>query len=122
MLCETLTRTNLRKLYILGIHSKRMTEINLSTRIPKELEKELEDYMKSEHLEKSGAVRKLLFQALQEWKVNYALKLLAEGRITMSKGAQLAGMDIWSFMAKVKEAKVMWVKDEAIDKDLKEFL
>ena len=99
-----------------------MTEINLSTRIPKELEKELEGYMKSEHLEKSGAVRKLLFQALQEWKVNYALKLLAEGRITMSKGAQLAGMDIWSFMAKVKEAKVMWVKDEAIDKDLKEFL
>lgn len=98
-----------------------MTEIALSTRIPKGLEKELEEYMKLEHLEKSGAVRRLLFQALQEWKVSYALKMLTEGRTTISKAAEIAGMDIWSFMVKIKEAKIIWVKDEVIDKDLKEF-
>lgn len=99
-----------------------MTEISLSTRIPKELEKELEEYMKMEHIEKSGAVRKLLYLALQEWRVGYALKLLSDGKTTISKAAQIAGMDVWSFMAKIKDSKIMWVKDEVIDKDLKEFL
>lgn len=98
-----------------------MTEIPLSTRIPERLEKELEEYMRKEHLEKSAAVRKLLIKSLQEWREEYALKLLGEGRTTISRGAQLAGMDIWSFISKIKEKKIRWVKDEVIEKDLEEF-
>ncbi|MEK6888951.1 MAG: hypothetical protein AABW80_02475 [Nanoarchaeota archaeon] len=98
-----------------------MTEINLSARIPKELEAELVKYMEEEHLEKSGAVRKLLFQALREWRIEYAFKLLSEGATTLSKAAEIAGMDIWSFISKVKAAKLLWVKDSVIEKDLGKF-
>ena len=98
-----------------------MTEIPISTRIPQRLEKELEEYMKKEHLEKSAAIRKLLIESLQKWREEYALKLLSEGKTTISKGAQLAGMDVWSFISKIKEKKIRWVKDEVIERDLKEF-
>lgn len=60
---------------------------------PKALEKELEEYMKTEHLEKSTAVRKLLIKSLQQWREEYALKLLADGRTTISKAAEIAGVD-----------------------------
>lgn len=98
-----------------------MTEVNISTRIPMVLEKELKKYMDIEHLEKSAAVRRLLFKALEKWKVEYALKLLSEYKITISKGAEIAGMNLWEFMDKVKESKIQWVSDEVVDHDLKRF-
>ncbi|MBI2578959.1 MAG: UPF0175 family protein [Candidatus Aenigmarchaeota archaeon] len=98
-----------------------MTEVPISARIPEELEKELEDYMKTEHLEKSTAVRKLLIKSLQEWREEYALKLLAEGRATVSKAAEIAGMDVWSFVAKIKDSKTPWIKDRIVEKDLEDF-
>lgn len=98
-----------------------MTEIPVTTRIPEELEKELEKYMKAEHLEKSTAIRKLLYKSLQEWREKYAIELLKEGRTTISKAAEIAGMDIWSFVARIKEIRVYWVKDKIIDKDLGAF-
>ncbi len=98
-----------------------MTEIPIAVRIPRGLEKELGEYMKSEHLERSVAIRRLLFAAIEEWKVKFALKLLEEGRTTISKAAEIAGLDIWSFIAKIKESGIRWVKDEVIEADLKEF-
>jgi len=98
-----------------------MTEVNISARIPGKLEKELEDYMKTEHLEKSVAVRRLLIKSLKEWKEEYALKLLAEGRTTVSRAAEIAGMDIWSFISLIKNTKTPWVKDRIVEKDLEAF-
>lgn len=98
-----------------------MTEINISARIPETLEKELEKYMKEEHLEKSTAVRRLLFKSLKEWRLEYALKLLEEGKTTVSKGAEIAGMDIWSFVAKIKDSKIIWVKDDVVKDDIEAF-
>lgn len=98
-----------------------MTEVNISARIPAELEKELEEYMKTEHVEKSTAVRKLLIKSLEEWREEYAMKLLAEGKTTVSKAAEIAGMDVWSFVAKIKDSKTPWVKDRIVEKDLEAF-
>lgn len=77
--------------------------------------------MYEEHVEKSSAVRRLLYEALRKWRVEYALKLLSEGRVTISKAAQIAGVDIWEFITKVKESKIVWVSDEIVSKDLDAF-
>lgn len=98
-----------------------MTEVAMSTRIPKKLEKELQEYMTAEHLEKSSAVRKLLFKSLYEWKEERAIKLLFEGKTTISKAAEIAGMDVWSFISKLQELKIPWVKDKVIENDIKAF-
>ncbi len=98
-----------------------MTEIALSARIPRALEKELLDYMKVEHLERSAAIRKLLFGSLQDWKEKYALVLLEQGKTTVSRAAQIAGLDIWEFVEKIKKAKTRWVSEEIIKRDLEAF-
>ena len=98
-----------------------MTEITVSAKIPKILEKELEEYMKKEHLEKSAAIRRLLFKSLQEWKEEYAIQLLVEGKITLLKASEIAGLDIWEFTAKIKKDKIRWVSEDIIRKDLEAF-
>ena len=95
-----------------------MTEITISTKVSKELEKELREYMKIEHLEKSSAVRRLLFKSLQQWREEYALALLAGKKVTFSKAAKIAGLDVWSFMEEVRKAKIQWVSDKIVKKDL----
>jgi len=53
--------------------------------------------------------------------VRNALKLLEEGKTTVSKAAEIAGIDIWSFIEKLKNSKIVWVKDDVVKKDLEAF-
>ena len=60
-------------------------------------------------------------KSFREWREVYALKLLEEGKTTISKAAEIAGMDIWSFIAKIKDSRIIWVKDDIVSKDLEAF-
>lgn len=61
------------------------------------------------------------FREMEKSRLDYALKLLIEGKTTISKAAEIAGMDLLTFTYKVRDSKIMWVKDEVVDRDLKEF-
>ncbi len=39
-----------------------------------------------------------------------ALKLLEKGNISLSKAAEIAKLDIWTFTEKVKESGIVWIK------------
>jgi len=90
----------------------------ISTRVPDELEAELETYLDEENLDRSTAVRKLLSEGLDEWRREQALDQLAAGSITFSKAAELAGMSVWDFAQLVKERDITWVADDHLDDDL----
>ncbi len=66
--------------------------------------------MKKEKIDRSIAVRKLLDAGLKEWKEKTALKMLESGEVTFSRAAEIAGLDIWTFSKKVREAEITWVK------------
>lgn len=87
-----------------------MTEITISTRIPQDLQKELKKYIDKENIDRSIAVRKLLHSGLQKWKEETALDLLEKGKVTLSKAAKIASMDVWSFSEKVKASGATWIK------------
>ena len=100
-----------------------MKEVSLSIRIPEELKEELEDFIEKEHVDKSVAVRKLLHKSLKEWKEETAINLLSKGKLTFSAAAKFAGLDLWSFAEKLKEAKVVWIRDkESLQKDIERAL
>ncbi|MFO8050772.1 MAG: UPF0175 family protein [Thermoplasmatota archaeon] len=90
----------------------------ISTRIPDELEEDLKRFIEEENIEKSGAVRKLLISGLEEWKRKKALELLSEGRISFSKAAELADMDIWEFSELVRKTGTVWVSHEWFEEDM----
>lgn len=90
----------------------------ISARVPDELEAELEAYLEDENLDRSTAVRKLLAEGLQDWRRERALEQFADGRITFSKAAELAGMSVWDFAQLAKDRDITWVSGEHLDDDL----
>jgi predicted HTH domain antitoxin len=90
----------------------------ISARVPDELEAELDAYLEDENLDRSTAVRKLLSEGLDEWRRERALDQLADGTITISKAASLAGLSVWDFAQLAKERDITWVAGDHLDADL----
>ncbi len=100
-----------------------MTEVSVSARLPEDVFKELESFMKEESLEKSASIRKLLAEGLQRWKERRALKSLEEGKVSFLKAAQMAGLSAWDFADLVREKGIVWIKSEKyIISDIKKAL
>jgi Arc/MetJ-type ribon-helix-helix transcriptional regulator len=75
----------------------------ISTRIPDDLEAELEAYIEDENLDRSTAVRKLLTESLDDWRKEKALEKLEAGETTLSDAADIAEMNVWEFAALAKK-------------------
>jgi predicted HTH domain antitoxin len=90
----------------------------ISTRVPDQLEVELEAYLEAEKLDRSTAVRGLLSEGLEEWRRERALDRLATGTVTFSEAAETAGMSVRDFARLAEERDVTWVADDHLDADL----
>lgn len=90
----------------------------ISTRVPEELEAELEAYLEDEKLDRSTAVRKLLSEGLEDWRRERALDTVANGEITFSEAAERADMSVWDFARLAKERDVTWVDGDHVEDDL----
>jgi predicted HTH domain antitoxin len=82
-----------------------MTEI-VSTRVPDDMAKDLEEIEKEEKIDRATVVRKLLAKAIAGWKFEKALTLYCDGKITLWKAAKIADLSLWEMMEIVKERKV----------------
>ncbi|MFP8890679.1 UPF0175 family protein [Natrialbaceae archaeon A-CW2] len=92
----------------------------ISTRVPDELEGELEEYLEEERLDRSTAVRKLLSEGLEEWRREQALKRLAAKDISFTKAAQRAKMSVWEFAQLAKDHDITWVSGDHLEDDLED--
>lgn len=92
----------------------------VSARIPDDLEAELEQYIAEENLDKSTAVRKLITEGLDDWRAERAVERLESGEVTLSRAAEIAGMNVWEFAALAKDENVTWVSDEHLESDLED--
>lgn len=90
----------------------------ISTRVPEELEAELEAYLEDEKLDRGTAVRKLLSEGLEDWRRERALDTVANGEITFSEAAERADMSVWDFAQLAKERDVTWVDGDHVEDDL----
>lgn len=82
-----------------------MTE-TVSTRIPNEMAKDLKEIEREEKADRATVIRKLLAKAIAEWKLEKALKLFRDGKITLWKAAKIAGLSLWEMMEIVEEKKI----------------
>ncbi|MHA1644294.1 MAG: UPF0175 family protein [Candidatus Freyarchaeota archaeon] len=97
-----------------------MPEVTISSRISKKLARDLETYMREESLEKSASIRKLLSEALKNWKKERALKMLKEGKVSFVKAAEIAEMSVWEFADLIRKEDIVWIKSkEMIEEDIR---
>ncbi len=91
----------------------------ISTRIPEDLEKELEWYAKKERIGRTIALRKILDKGIKEIRLEYALDSYKKGKITLMKAAEIAGISLWEVLDIIKEKKIpMHYTLEDVEKDL----
>ncbi|MFC4541822.1 UPF0175 family protein [Halosolutus amylolyticus] len=90
----------------------------ISARVPDDLEAELEVYLEEENLDRSTAVRKLLIEGLEEWRMERALDKLEAGEITFSRAAELADLSVWELARLAEDRNVTWVDGDRLEDDL----
>ena len=92
----------------------------ITARVPDELAKEVERIAQTESLDKSTTIKRLLIQAVQTWKIDYALKLYQDGKISIGKAAETAGISLWELLDTIVKRKIpLQISKEDLEEDLK---
>src|SRR5712664_3062361 len=78
----------------------------LTTRIPEDLLKDIQQIEKDERSERAEVVRKLLDTTVIEWKMAKALKMISEGRWTVRRAARFARTTYHEILEKMTDRGV----------------
>ncbi len=73
--------------------------VTITTRVSDEIAKTIKYISRSEHLDKSATVRRLLASSVREWKIDHSLKEYEEGKITLWKAARLSDVSLREMIA-----------------------
>lgn len=92
----------------------------ITTRVPEELAKEVERIAQAEALDKSTTIKRLLIKAVEAWKMDHALKLYQEGKISIGKAAEIAGVSLWEILDTILKRKIpLQITRDDLEEDLK---
>jgi predicted HTH domain antitoxin len=92
----------------------------ITTRVPEELAKEVERIAQAEALDKSTTIKRLLIKAVEAWKMDHALKLYQEGKISIGKAAETAGVSLWEILDNIVKRKIpLQITRDDLEEDLK---
>ena len=70
----------------------------ISARVPRDIAEALREIEREERSDRATMIRKLLARAIEQWKVERALRLYREGKVTLWRAARLAGVTLREMM------------------------
>ena len=92
----------------------------IASRVPPDVVEDLKKLEEVEHIDRSTAVRKLLYTGIREWKLEYATKLYRDNRVTLARAAEEAGVPVREMMEYFRRKKVpMQYDTDDFERDLK---
>jgi predicted HTH domain antitoxin len=94
----------------------------LAVRVPEEIEREIQEVIRREGLDKATDVRALLELGIREWRRQTALEMLRDGKVSSAKAAEIAKLSLWEFADLVKQHNIEWVRyaPEEVEKEFSE--
>ena len=91
----------------------------ITTRLPREFISGLKKIAEKENVDTSTIIRKFLFNAMKEWKIEHALKMYAKSEFSLGQVAEFAEISIWDVPNLLKERKIPLNYDtEELEADL----
>jgi len=92
----------------------------ITTRVPDDLAKEVERIAQAEALDKSTTIKRLLIKAVEAWKIDYAIRLYQDGKISIGKAAETASISLWELLDTIVKRKIpIQISKEDLEEDLK---
>ncbi len=88
------------------VEKQPVTQLNI--RIPPALAQALEELATAEHIEKIDIARQILWDGVAQRKQALALKLYAEGKVTTTRAAEIAGLSVWEIVDLVEKRGLRW--------------
>ena len=80
--------------------------VTTSVRLPKDMVEEIEKLSKEEGIDKGTLIRKFIAESLREYKIKKALELYREGRISLWKAAEIAGITYREALEELKKRNI----------------
>jgi predicted HTH domain antitoxin len=92
----------------------------VGTRLPEDLVRDLETIEHVEQSDRSTTVRKLLYKAVREWKLEHYGRLYGDGKVSLARAAKEAGVSLWEMMdyASARKVAAQYDRDDFV-RDLK---
>ena len=95
--------------------------ITISARIDEEILEEIDKIVKKMNLDRSVAIRNLLKIGIQEYKIKEALDLIRQKKVSVWKGAEIAGLTYREMLEKLKEQNVTFpISKEELQREFNE--
>lgn len=93
----------------------------ISVRLESNILKDLDKVENKWQTDRSEAIRRLLTNAVKNWKIKDALERLKERKITISEAAKDAEVSLWEMIDLAKHENIDWIgyDKEDIERDLK---
>lgn len=85
--------------------------IATSVRLPKELVEEIEKLIREEGVDKGTLIRKLLTESLKDYKIRKALELYREGKVSLWRAAEMAGITYREALGELKRRDITFQYD-----------
>ena len=91
----------------------------VGARLSPELVRGLELIEDVEQSDRSATVRRLLSQAIRQWKLEHYVRQYGDGKLTLARAARDAGVSVWEMMDYARARKVPAQYDlEDLERDL----
>src|SRR5437762_14137066 len=92
----------------------------VGTRLPDTVVRDLAAIEEVEQSDRSTTVRKLLYRAIQDWKLDHYARLYGDGKLTLARAAREAGVSLWEMMDYTRTKKIAAQYDrEDFQRDMK---
>lgn len=88
-----------------------MRMITTSVRLPKEVVDEIERLSKEEGIGKGAFIRKLIVELLKEYKIRKALEFYREGKVSLWKAAEIAGITYREALEELRKRNIPFKYD-----------
>lgn len=100
-----------------------MSSRAVTARLRTELLKEIQKMAREESIDRSSAIQRLLKIGLREYKIKKALNLYRDGKVTLWRAAELAGISLREMMDTIKAKDIPYQYDvEALEEYVEELL
>lgn len=75
----------------------------LNVRLPRTILQDVAEVAAIEHLDRTAVIRKLLAEGLVRYRLDHALRLYGEGRISKARAAELARVSLYELSDEVEQ-------------------
>jgi len=81
-------------------------KVQIATRIDRELLAQIKQIEKEMRAGRAEVIRQLLDEGVKQYRLRRALALLREGKVTVSRAAEMAGVSVWDIVEFMRSKKI----------------